>query len=175
LGPLALFIIIYAFFENHPTKKYILFSISTIFFIFFILSANRSSKINLIPYKNQTYLLEEIEKEIPLIIQKEKKPVLFYFYADWCHSCKDLEERISRKEVGELILNGWILIKINVSDFDKYKEHLLNDYQVYGVPALSFFDKEGNLIKPFTMVGAEIPIRTLISILRQFGNFQKLD
>lgn len=173
-GPLSLFILIYAIFEKNNKKKYFLFFLSAILIILFMLTAKKTTKIQFSYYKNKSFLLEEIEKQIPIIIQKEKKPIILYFYADWCHSCKDLEERLTRKEIGELIQNGWIIIKIDVTNYDKYKDYLLKNYGVYGIPALSFYDKEGRFIRPFTMVGAEIPLRTLISILRQFGVFEKL-
>ncbi|GIX42429.1 MAG: hypothetical protein KatS3mg129_2162 [Leptospiraceae bacterium] len=172
-GPLSLFILIYSIFEKNNKKKYFLFFLSAILTILFILTAKKTAKIQFSYYKNKLFLLEEIEKQIPIIIQKEKKPAILYFYADWCHSCKDLEERLTRKEIGELIQNGWIIIKIDVTNYDKYKDYLLENYGVYGIPALSFYDKEGKLIKPFTMIGAEIPLKTLISILRQFGVFER--
>lgn len=173
-GPLSLFIFIYAIFEKINKIKYILYSISAIFLILFLLTAKKPEKIILTYYKNKTFLLEDIEKEIPTIIKESKKPIIFYFYADWCHSCEELEERLSNQEIGELIQNGWIIIKIDVTNYEKYEHYLLKTYQVYGVPALAFYDKEGNIVKPFTMVGAELPIRTLISILRQFGVFQEI-
>ncbi len=172
LGPLSLFTIIYTIFEKEKKKKYLFYSISMIFFIFFVIKAHKPSRVEIPFYSNKTFLLEEIENQIPTIINKEKKPIILYFYATWCHSCEHIEERLSRKEVGELIQKGWVFVKVDVSDYEKYEEHLLKNYGVYGVPALSFFDKEGNIVKPFTMVGEEIPLRTLISILRQFGVFE---
>jgi len=172
LGPLSLFITIYTIFETDKKKKYIFYSISLIFFVFFLVKAKTPSRVEIQIYSNKVLCLEEIESQIAVIINKEKKPMILYFYATWCHSCEHIEEKLSRKEVGELIQKGWIFIKVDVSDYEKYEEHLLKHYGVYGVPALAFFDKEGNIVKPFTMVGEEIPIRTLISILRQFGVFE---
>ncbi len=172
-GPLSLFIFIYASFEKINTIKYILNTIGTIFLILFILTAKKPDKVTLTYYKNKTFLLEEIEKEIPTIIKESKKPIIFYFYADWCHSCEELEERLSNQEIGKFIQNDWIVIKIDVTDYEKYEHYLTKTYQVYGVPALAFHDINGNIIKPFTMVGAEIPTQTLVSILRQFSKVKE--
>lgn len=119
-------------------------------------------------------MLEDIERQIPFILNEEKKPIILYFYADWCHSCKDLEERLSNLEIGELIQKGWTIIKIDVSDYQKYEDYLYKTYHIYGIPALTFFYKDRTIIKPFTMIGVEYPKSILISILKQFGEFEEI-
>lgn len=170
MGPLALLLLIYANFENN-FKKIFLYLISITFFLIFLLTAKKVDLYTVKWYENKKFLPEKIEE----IIQNnnQSKPIFLYFYADWCSSCKDLEKKIQRKEVSELLNQGWINLQIDITNYEKYKEPLLKEYNVYGVPAISFIDKQGNKLKTLTMVGSEIPIKTLISILRQFGEFDK--
>lgn len=170
LGPLALLLFIYANFEK-KLKKISLYLISITFFLIFVLTAK---KIDLYPvnwYENKKFFPEKIEEVIQS--NSQSKPVFLYFSADWCSSCKDLEQKIKRKEVSELLNYGWINLQIDVTNYEEYKELLLKEYNVYGVPAISFIDKEGNKLKTLTMVGSEIPLNTLISILKQFGEFDQ--
>ncbi len=170
LGPFSLFLFLYGILDKSK-KKYFILSISIFLFIIFVINSHKSEKITLSYYNNQKYVLEDIEENIQQIIKNENKPMILYFYADWCHSCKELENRLTLKEIGELITQGWVIVLIDVTNYDKYKDYIFKKYGVFGIPALSFIDNQGNLIKPFTLVGSEIPKGTLISILRQFGNF----
>ncbi|MCS7206300.1 MAG: thioredoxin domain-containing protein [Leptospiraceae bacterium] len=171
LGPLALFIMIYGAFEIRKLKKYAYFFVAWVFFLIFVLSSKKPLVEKISYYQNTTFPLEVIEPQIPSIIKEHQKPVILFFTARWCDSCKDLEERLKLKEIAELHQEGWIIIKVDVSDFSKYEEHILKKYNVYGVPALAFYTLEGEVALPLTLVGSETPINALISILDQLGNF----
>ncbi|MFN3604874.1 MAG: thioredoxin domain-containing protein [Leptonema sp. (in: bacteria)] len=166
-GPVAFLIFIYAIFEKKQSKK-IYYTISLVLLFIFIANAKKNEQIPIIWLEQKKYLPEDI----PQIIKNHKhKPIFLFFYADWCQSCKDLEKKLQKKEIAELLNHGWINIRVDVTNFELYKEQILKDYNVYGTPTISFIDVNGNIMKPLTLVGSEIPLNTLISILRQFGEF----
>ncbi len=170
-GPISIILFFYTIFEKKQVKKFILFAISGIFFIIFLFTSSKSEES--LNWYSQKLKFEESLVLIPQIISKEKKPAILVISAEWCDSCNDLKKRLKQKEIANLINKGWTLFEIDLTDYEKKEEKVLKEWEVYGVPALVFYDLNGNVIKQFTLVGAESPKGTLISILRQFGNFEE--
>ncbi|QLL14136.1 protein-disulfide reductase DsbD [Pseudomonas chlororaphis] len=70
-------------------------------------------------------------------------PLLLDWYADWCISCKVIErEVLSDRQVVER-LQGYRLVRFDITASNREQRALLDRYQLFGPPALMFFGKDG--------------------------------
>jgi thiol:disulfide interchange protein DsbD len=76
-------------------------------------------------------------------IAESDKPVLVDIYADWCTSCRDMDEFLHAPEQAD-ILAGYTLVKFDITQGLKEQQALLSEWQVFGPPALVRFDVHGN-------------------------------
>lgn len=85
--------------------------------------------------------------------QKENKPTMVVFYADWCVSCQKVEQELfsSKKMVDEL--KDWTLIRANITAYNADSQALLKKFNLIGPPAILFFDKNGNELSKYRIVG----------------------
>ena len=68
------------------------------------------------------------------------KPTVFEFYADWCEACKEMApDMVDLKKQNFNKLDFVLLNVDNPRWFD-----LIEQYDVNGIPQLTFFDEEGN-------------------------------
>ena len=71
------------------------------------------------------------------------QPLLLDWYADWCISCKVIEhEVLSDPKVLEL-LKGYQLVRFDMTASNAEQRALLDQYSLFGPPALMLFDKNG--------------------------------
>jgi thioredoxin:protein disulfide reductase len=75
------------------------------------------------------------------------------FYADWCTSCKELEEVTFADANVKNKLAEYILIQADVTDNKKEQKDLSKKYGVFGPPAILFFDENSKVIKSKTIIG----------------------
>ncbi len=85
------------------------------------------------------------------------QPVMLDFYADWCVSCVELEYTTFADAGVESRLSSFRLIKVDVTSNDAEVKALNQRYQVFGPPALFFYDRSGQLQPTMTMVGVVEP------------------
>lgn len=86
--------------------------------------------------------LAELE---PLLVsaKEENRKVLLDYYADWCVTCAEMEY-ITFVDSGVVdALKDFTLIKVDVTDNSADSRALYREYQVFGPPALVFFDGKG--------------------------------
>ncbi len=73
-----------------------------------------------------------------------QKKVLLYFYADWCHYCKKMDEdTFMQSDVAAYMNTHFIPVRL---DFDKDK-NLAQKYRIRGLPATWFMDQHGEKIQ----------------------------
>ncbi len=106
--------------------------------------------------------------ELELAIKNSSKPVMLDFWASWCVACKELEEITFKDEEVIKRLQGFTLLKADVtlnSDDDKALQKM---FGVVGPPALIFWNKDKNEVKSSRIVGYKNPKRFLEIINRNF-------
>ena len=72
------------------------------------------------------------------------QPALVDLYADWCISCKIIERTVFPDPLVTEQLAALSLIKLDITDNTPEHQQFLNQYQLFGPPAMLFFDASGN-------------------------------
>ena len=106
--------------------------------------------------------------ELELAIKNSDKPVMLDFWASWCVACKELEEITFKDEAVIKKLQGFTLLKADVtvnSDEDKALQKM---FGVVGPPALIFWDKDKNEVKKKKIVGYKNPKEFLEIVNKNF-------
>jgi thiol:disulfide interchange protein DsbD len=104
---------------------------------------NQSNSIS-VKKENKFKVIKTLEK-LNQFIKASKKPVMVDFYADWCISCKELDEYTFKNPVVALKLNKFNLIRIDVTKNDAQDKRLLKRFNVFGPPAIMFFKNHKEL------------------------------
>ncbi len=77
--------------------------------------------------------------------KKQKKPVVIDFYADWCVTCKKLDQHTYSDTDVKKALNRFALIKVDVTSDTKELGELRKRFGVIGLPTVLFIDSQGAL------------------------------
>jgi thiol:disulfide interchange protein DsbD len=118
-----------------------------------------SSKINFIKIKN----IKDLEEAI----QNSSKPLMLDFYADWCISCKELENITFKDEAVLLKLKEFTLLKIDVTENNTEDKALQKKFDIIGPPALLFWNKDKKEIKASRIIGYKNP-EEFLKILNKY-------
>ncbi len=92
-------------------------------------------------------------REATLEASLEGRPVMFYFYADWCVVCQELEEYTFKEPAVHQALEGYVLLKADVTANDAADRKLLQRYELFGPPAVLFFDSDAEERRSHRLVG----------------------
>jgi len=106
--------------------------------------------------------------ELDAAIKASDKPVMLDFYADWCISCKELEGITFKDEKVIAKLNEFTLLKADVTKNTDEDKAMQKRFSVVGPPALIFWDKNNNEIKPSQIVGYKNPEDFLTIVNKHF-------
>jgi len=75
------------------------------------------------------------------------------FYADWCVECIRME-RNTFPDAGVIsLLDNFQLLQADVTANDSTDQELMKSFGIIGPPAILFFDRAGNEMKAFRLVG----------------------
>lgn len=92
--------------------------------------------------------------ELDELLSKHKgKKIMLDFYADWCTSCKELEEVTFADENVKNKMDEFVLIQADLTDNKQEQKDLSKKYGVFGPPAILFFDENSEVIKSKTIIG----------------------
>jgi len=155
--------------ESHIFKK----SISVILFIYsvslfvsflagnasmtkplgFLAGSSLSSVVEVKDKKLDFMLVKSIEELDVLLAQNKGKKIMLDFAADWCTSCKELEEITFADATVQAKLSEYVLIRADVTANTDKEKALSKKYGVFGPPALIFFDETLKVKKSKTIIG----------------------
>jgi thiol:disulfide interchange protein DsbD len=95
------------------------------------------------PVGSQFERVKNIAELDARIAQANGKIVMLDFYADWCVSCKEMERNTFSDAKIKTKLANVILLQADVTANSEDDKALLARYQLYGPPAILFYDKQG--------------------------------
>ena len=92
--------------------------------------------------------------ELKLILQSTNElPTMLDFYADWCVACLEYEKHTFTNPEVIMSMKKFSLIKADVTDNSINDKALLTAFNLFGPPAILFFDKKGRHLKQFDVIG----------------------
>ena len=114
-----------------------------------ISSTTKPNHVSVLPFR-QIQSLDDLSRELN---QRDNKMIVLDFYADWCVSCKEYEKlTFSNPKVKEH-LSEYSLLQVDVTQNNAKHKALLKHFNLYGPPAILFFDKQHNELRAFRVVG----------------------
>mgnify|MGYP001488635757 CR=1 FL=1 len=109
--------------------------------------------------------LSELESQLEKS-RLENKIVMLDFYADWCVECKQMEKYTFSDLSVQDILHDIKLLKADVTKNNDDDKTLLKYFELFGPPAILFFDHESKEIKSHRFIGFAKP-KKFINHIRQ--------
>lgn len=82
--------------------------------------------------------LADLEREVTAA-REAGKPLLFDFYADWCVACKEMEKYTFTRPEVHAALDGFVLLKADVTANDAVDQALMQRLGIIGPPATLFY------------------------------------
>jgi thiol:disulfide interchange protein DsbD len=93
------------------------------------------------------------EALLSAVMDTDKSLVLIDVYADWCESCRVMEEHIMPGEDVRPLLDRFHLVQMDVTRPTQPVRTFLMEYGLFGPPAFLVFDNEGNWLKQHSKMG----------------------
>ena len=78
------------------------------------------------------------------IAKRENKPIVFYFYSNYCPYCSQMEEFVLNQEDVQKRLENFVLISLNISSDDGSKWS--RKFGVPGTPTMVFYDPKADRV-----------------------------
>jgi len=81
------------------------------------------------------------------------KPAMLDFYADWCVECLRMERNTFTEPEIQALFGQIQPLQADVTQNDAIDKALMSKYGIIGPPAILFFDRHGNELRNFRLVG----------------------
>lgn len=107
-------------------------------------------------------------REALLQASLEARPVMFYFTAEWCVVCKELERYTYRDASVVRALRDFVLIKADVTANNAADRELLRRFELFGPPAILFFNHEARELGNLRLIGF-IEAEDFVEHIKQIG------
>lgn len=98
------------------------------------------------------------------VAQAGGKAVMLDFYADWCVSCKEMERNTFSDAKVQAQLKNTLLLQADVTANSEDDKALLERYQLFGPPAILFFDRQGKELADSRVTGYQDAAQFLQSL-----------
>ncbi|MHC8441084.1 MAG: protein-disulfide reductase DsbD [Candidatus Eutrophobiaceae bacterium] len=94
-----------------------------------------------------------LDWELARAVERER-PVMLYFYADWCVECHEMErETFNDPQLRTVVPEKILALKVDITDNNAQDRNLLERYSLFGPPAIIFFDAQGQELSRKRLVG----------------------
>ncbi|MGH8280010.1 MAG: protein-disulfide reductase DsbD [Gammaproteobacteria bacterium] len=94
----------------------------------------------------------DLEQQVSTAAARHQ-PVMLDFYADWCVSCKEIQQGAFRDPSVIAALQGTRLLEADVTADTAAQQALLNHFGIYGPPSIMFFNAHGQELSADRVVG----------------------
>ena len=111
-------------------------------------SGNQVSSQKALPFERVSSIAE-----LEARLKVSGKPVMLDFYADWCVSCKEMERYTFSDARVQQKLAGFLLLQADVTANTGEDKALLARFNLFGPPAIIFFDSKGDELRSVRVVG----------------------
>ena len=91
------------------------------------------------------------------------RPVMLDFWADWCASCKELDQFTFSDPRVQARLKNTLILRADVTANNADDQALLRRFSLFGPPGIIFFDRAGKEIA-FRVIGYQPPEQFLLSL-----------
>lgn len=108
--------------------------------------------------------IEELDR---VLAKNQGKKILLDFSADWCTSCKELEDITFADTDVINKMSEFVLVRADVTENTDQEKALSKKYGVFGPPVLIFLDENTEIEKSKTIVGFIPPDEFLLHLNRQ--------
>jgi len=88
---------------------------------------------------------------------KQGKVAMLDFYADWCVECLRMERNTFHEPEVQVLLGEMQPLQADVTDHDETDQALMRKFGIIGPPAILFFDRNGEEMKGWRLVGYFTP------------------
>ena len=107
--------------------------------------------------KPKFIVINSVEQLDNIIASNKAKPIMLDFYADWCVACLEFEKfTFTDKEVNAL-MKQYILLKADVTENNQNDKALMKRFNIFGPPAILFFNNSGDEVKQIRTIGFKNP------------------
>ena len=101
--------------------------------------------------------LNSLDQLNNIIASNKEKPIMLDFYADWSVACLEFEKfTFTDKEVSTL-MQQYILLKADVTENNQNDKSLMKRFNIFGPPAILFFNNSGDEVKQIRTIGFKNP------------------
>lgn len=111
-------------------------------------------------------VIEDVDRLQAMI--REGQPVMVDVYADWCISCKIMDEEVFQTPDVMAWADRVHFIKLDVTDFSDAQKAQLESWRVPGPPAVLFF--RGQPEKPHNQLVGESSLADVVGALNRLGS-----
>ncbi|WP_018954122.1 protein-disulfide reductase DsbD [Thioalkalivibrio sulfidiphilus] len=112
--------------------------------------------------------LADLEREVASA-SAAGRPVMLDFYADWCVDCVRME-RTTFQDTGVIqALSGAVLLKADVTANNSDHRELMRHFNLFGPPAIVFYDASGRELRDYRLVGFMPAARFTQHVNNAFG------
>lgn len=81
-----------------------------------------------------------------LAAKKAHKPLMLDFGASWCTACKEIEKNVFPSPQFQKEAQRFVVAHIDATEIDDNMQALFDKYEIRGLPAVIFFDAQGQQI-----------------------------
>lgn len=135
------------------------------FILLFMFKEFGADNLNKISYPSQARMQKiSTLAQLNTAIQNSQKPVIAEFWASWCVNCKNFEKEVLSDSEVKNALENFTLIKVDVSKADNASKELLENFKLFGPPALIFFENKTQKLK----ITGEVNKMKFLEILNKF-------
>jgi thiol:disulfide interchange protein DsbD len=104
--------------------------------------------------------------ELDTALANTDRPVLLDFYADWCVSCREMEQFTFTDPAVAARMSGMLLLRADVTANNADDRALLKRFRLFGPPGIMFFDAGGRELTDVRVIGFQDAGRFLESLDR---------